>query len=58
MKFLIALLFVVLIPVVLLVMLLVAITPLLVQRLFTRKSSDSVVYPYLTRWEAEEPVAA
>lgn len=52
MKFAIAFLFLIAIPVILVAMLLVFITPLLVQRFFKPKSAeDSLVYPYLTSWE-------
>lgn len=52
MKLAFASVFLVAVPAILFAMLLVAVIPLLAQRLFPPKSSeDNEVYPYLTSWE-------
>lgn len=51
MKPVIPILFVIAIPLVLLTLLFTVIVPLITQHFFSSKSSESVVYPYLTSWE-------
>ena len=53
MKFAIAFVFLIAIPLVLLAMLLTFIIPLFMQRLFKRRQAESTVFPYLTSWEEE-----